>query len=54
MPKANRQTKVVSFRIDPDRLSYLLQHVPSRYRTVSNLVRHGIDRIIANPEPRDL
>lgn len=46
-----QKTKVVSFRIDPDRLSDLLRHVPSRYRTVSNLIRHGIDRVIANPEP---
>lgn len=45
------KTKVLSFRIDPERLSDLLRHVPSRYRTVSNLIRHGIDRVIARPEP---
>lgn len=46
-----QKTKVITFRIDRGRLERLLIHVPTRYRTASNLIRHGIDRIIDDPEP---
>ena len=43
--------KIVTIRIDRGRLTRMMVHVPTRYRTVSNLIRHGIDRIIDDPEP---